>query len=158
MDNKVCIRVADRKTGVVVREIRYECDHPWTSHELQTDFISNYDHPRTFRELQTDSNYIVEGCAECQLISLYNIKTKTMKVVSRDYKPRLMCDGPDGTLLVLHARHEILRLEWDPEKQELAIVSITKIQPKFYRKMCYIAEYDLVVMTSYPSGKFNLQL
>ena len=81
-----------------------------------------------------------------------------MTIVSRDYKPRLMCDGPDGTLLVLHARHEVLRLKWNPEKQELNIVSIIKIQPKFYSKMCYVAEYDLVVMTSYPPGKFNLLL
>ena len=80
-----------------------------------------------------------------------------MTIVSKNYKPRLMCDGPDGTLLVLHARHEILRLDWDPEKQELAIIPIIKIQPLVYRKMCYVAEYDLIAMTSYPPGKFNPQ-
>ena len=69
-----------------------------------------------------------------------------------------MCDGPDGTLLVLHARHKILRLDWDPEKQELNIIPIIKIQPMFYRKMCYVAQNDLIVMTSQIPGKFNPQL
>ena len=133
------IRVADRKTGAALREIRCECDHP-----------------RSFRELQADPNYVVEGCAECQLISLYNVKTKAMTVVSRDYKPRLMCDGPEGTLLVLHARHEILRLDWDQEKQELSITPVIKIQPLFYRKMCYVEENDLIVITSKPPGTFNV--
>ena len=79
-----------------------------------------------------------------------------MIVVSRDYKPRLMCDGPEGTLLVLHARHEILRLDWDREKQELSIIPVIKIQPLFYRKMCYVEENDCIVITSKPPGTFNV--
>ena len=89
---------------------------------------------------------------ECQLISLYNISNKALTVVSREYKPRLMCVGREGSLLVMHGRNQVIRLKWNGMTQELKISHVAEIQPQFVRKMCFVQKHGVLVVTSYPPG------
>lgn len=89
---------------------------------------------------------------ECNLISIYNVNTKALKIVSRKYKPRLMCVGPEDSILILHGTSEVLRLDWDRKREELSINSVVKTEPRFKRKMCYIEEHDILYVTSLPPG------
>ena len=126
------MRVLDKFTGKVIREIRSACDH----------------FNRTTSQHPTVVSVVIESCQECQEIRTYDIRTLTKRVVLKHLKSCAFCLGPGKSLLFLTVEGRILQLEWINEVEGFAIVHNIQmtIKPKKITKLCYLKQHNFLVV------------
>ena len=98
-------------------------------------------------EHPVDQNFILESCAECGEIRRYNINTAESKTVHERCKPWKVYKGPKGLMFVVDGEDELLQLEWREEKEQLELVHRIQTDVKNARGMCYIKQFNILVIT-----------
>ena len=85
------------KTGFVLGEQK-SCTH------LSTEKVHH-----TLLPYQTDGKeYLLEGCTGCTVIRVYECPLNSAPISQFPITPRLMCKGPQGTILVLDETNKII--------------------------------------------------
>ena len=97
-------------------------------------------------ELQ-NPNYVAEICWACSVIRTYNIERKCLVSTYRKCKPRKVCSGPDGTILVLDNKGQLLQLKWDSEAEKFHQEKTVQTSIKAPWCMTYMMENDTLIVT-----------
>ena len=140
-DGQEDITILD-ETGNVIKEITSKC----------SDLLAHFRY-RHVTEHPTDFNYIIESCLFCQEIRSYNIHSGQGKTICDTCVPRLICAGPEQSLLVLDKEKQFLQLKWNKEKKKLECTNSVKTYEnmdnwRVYDGMCYVKQQDIYVITS----------
>ena len=98
---KYWIQVINRLTGDLINEIPSMCHH----HQV-----------RVSKNPQ-NQDYVFEHCSKCKEIYAHNINTGESFSIQRS-KIYRMCDGPDGSLLVMKQGYRLLKLDWDKTQHQ----------------------------------------
>ena len=130
--NQHYLRVLDKFTGNVVREMRSACNHFYPT---------VCQHPAAM-------SLVIESCQECQEIRTYDIRTLTKRVALNYLKSFALSLGPGRSLFFVTVDGRILQLEWINDVEGFAIERDIKmtIKPKKVRKICYLRTHNLIVV------------
>ena len=93
-----------------------------------------------------DPGFVLEGCRDCRVIRNYNIRTGERCVMNTGLRPKRMCHGPSGSILVenfLSPKMTVLTLTWIKEQELLA--DETSMMDKLVRQWCYAESFDVLV-------------
>ena len=119
------IRVLNRPTGALIREIRPQCQHDC--------FHCLIRHP-------ADLNCVLESCWDCRVIRSYNLKTGKCNVVLFQFCTYRTCDGPGGTILSF-GFNKLSQLQWNEQEQKLQVVKTWSTSMGFLHHvtgMCFL--------------------
>ena len=133
-ETKYWIRVINRITGDLVNKIPSMCHH----HQVR---VSK--NPR-------DQDYAFESCSTCQEIYAHNINTGESLSVHKGSRIARMCDGPDGSLLVVDdidpGLVKISKLELDKRQDGAQLVFVQNIHYRSEERLlrfCYAECHDI---------------
>ena len=123
-----------RLTGDLINEIPSMCDH----------------HTVRLNKYPKEQHYAFEGCLTCKEIYAHNINTGESFSVYRGFKIERMCEGPDGSLLVMDTDWELYRLDWHKRQDRAQLVFLQLIPERTGKgllKLCYIESHDILICT-----------
>ena len=133
------IKVCNRRTG-----------------ELITELMSKWNHHSRINELPTDVNCMLEACEECNMIRVYNIRSGAAEVVLKNGKPRMICNGPEESVLIMDSEGCVSQLRWNENRRMLNAEHQLQTHLKDVLRICYIKKFSiLAVCTSYGSNDLN---
>ena len=119
----------DRLNGAVVSEMTSMCNH----------VSSLKKHPM-------DDDSVLERCSECQVIRIYNTKTKNCNIVHSATEIVRLSDGPNGSIVVLDAEGLLSKLEWSTETQKSLRTHVQSLSfGRKIQKMCFVKCHDIFV-------------
>ena len=131
-ENKCWIRVMHRLSGEIVNQIPSMCDH-------NSVFVRKY---------PGNQDYIFESCSRCEEVYAHNNYNFESFSVNKGSKITRMCDGPDGSLLVLKQCGGLYRLNWDKTQAQLVFVQDIPTRPgKRMLRLCYVECHDIFMYT-----------
>ena len=126
---KYWIRVIDRLSGAVVSEMTSVCNH--------VSYLKK--HPM-------DDDSVLERCSECQVIRIYNTKTKNCNIVHSATEIVRLSDGPNDSIVVLDAEGLLSKLEWNAETRKSLRTHVQSLSfGRKIQKMCFVKCHDIFV-------------
>ena len=133
---KYTIQIINRITEDLINKFPSICDHSYT---------------RVCRHPQ-NQDYAYESCPMCEYICAYNIISRERFPVHKGSKIVRMCDGPDGSLLVMNTDWELFKLYWDKNQQETQSVFIQGVatipgKHDLLFRYCYIEFHGIFMYT-----------
>ena len=128
------IRIMERITGIVIDETMSACKHRY-SHRI-------IEHP-------VDPHVILEACMDCKVIRAYDMYTKKVTTVSEGYPFKLLCLGPDCSLLTVDDVGTISNLMWEERAKYFQVQHLFKTKNRGITAMSYDRKLDIVAIISH---------
>ena len=95
----------------------------------------------------TETDFILEGCAKCEVICNHSIQTGEWKTVyEASVRPVKMCLGPTGSILILEdffSKPTVFKLIWEKEQRKLNVDKCVSKSRLVY--ICYAERFDVLV-------------
>ena len=127
-----CIRGFTRARGTMELDIRTQCQH---------EYCGLIDHP-------AGQKSIVETCNICDSVRAYQLETKDVTVCGH-CKALRSCPGPEGTLVILDQKYDIVQLRLNSETKQFDVVKhVPTVGVKGVRDICHVSLYDILVITA----------
>ena len=99
-------------------------------------------------QLPLDSKIVLETCCDCNLIRRYNTEDGTNTTVPKQCEAKVICHGPQDTLLVRDNFSNILTLKWNKEKKEVDCVNSVETKSPYVHWLCYMKKHDTAILLS----------
>ena len=89
---------------------------------------------------------MLERCSVCQVIRIYDTKTKNCNIVHSATEIVRLSDGPNGSIVVLDADGLLSKLEWSAETQRSLRTHVESLSfGRKIQKICYVKCHDIFV-------------
>ena len=124
--------------------------------EVSNKFPSKCNHHCSINELPNDVDSILEACSECNEIRVYNIRTGTVYVFASEMA-RVICSGPDDSVLIMNLEGRVLQLRWNENGKVLNREHELQTCIKGVVRTCFVQKFSMLVVstrTLVPTGNW----
>ena len=93
INDKWIIRIIDKEQNAILRDIKCQCDH----HSCGNIAI-----------LPVSPSHVLECCKVCDMIRMYDLAEREVRVVYTDCKPLWMCSATQDSILILDEKAAVM--------------------------------------------------
>ena len=129
------------------------CNHRMGEVILQ--FTSKCNHVTRTNELPNDANRVIELCEECNRIRMYTINTGALDATFACETPRMICNGPDDTDLIMDSKGCVSQLRWNENRRILNVEHQLQTHLKDVLRICFIQTFSIDLFVVSMSENLN---